>query len=375
MRVRRLYRARALLLATVFAPVLAGCRSESPPPTPPPTAVVTEAGPSSVEDAIAFLELDAMTHDRKLAPSGSRVHLYTWTTPEQAEELKRTKVLLSRSESPEKGASHYDKAMHDAADAGDPIAKLLRSEGFTKARFAWTTAWPTRMGWPGETYGDVLVTITINASAWIARRDLAAGTWEITTFDGKPIAVADVLAHPEQLAVVHFESDGTTLPGAPRYRELVVCNESQIEGFSFGTANELAELDRELLGLESTAKALRESASAPGVVGSAAPAQMLAAWKDPLPTAPVDRPGKMRRDWLANVAFDNDLYVFEPTKVDAIIASLRAARAKQPTGSYFAGSVRFPGAGAAAPPPTAKPYRAPYYGTYMPPRRKPTGPH
>ncbi|CAN5566386.1 hypothetical protein BH09MYX1_BH09MYX1_59300 [soil metagenome] len=376
MRISRLFRTRAVFVVAAMsagaASGAAGCKSEpaKPTATTPAPSTSLEAGPSAIDDATAFLELYGMTHDRKLAAAGASLRLYSWTTAEQAEEIRLKKTLLLRSESPERGASHYDHVMHDAATAGDAVAALLRTAPFLKARFAWTSAFGTRMGWPGETYGDVLLSIVVRPGAYIAKRDPTAGTWEVVTLDGTAIALGELVAHPERLAAVYFESDGAA--GAPRYREFVICNESQVESFSFGTASELAELDGEIEGIEKTAAATRER---PAIAGSAPPDQLAAAWHDPLTTAPVDAAGKMRRVYLANVAFDNDLYVLDAAKLDAIAASLKSARAAQPAGTNVVGAAPFAGNGAVAPPPTTKPtLRGTYYGSYMP-RRKGTAPH
>lgn len=366
MRISRLYRSRALLI--VFAGAMAACKSESGAPPAGPTgstgSVTSDAGPAPIDDALTFLESPAVTRDRRLA-SGVRFRLYSWTTREQAEEMRRTKVLLSRTESPEHGPSMYDVAMQNAADHGDSVAALLRKEGFQKARFAWTSAWATRMAWPGESYGDVLLAVDVRAGAYVAKRDPAAGTWDVVTTDGTAVGIAELLAHPERLGAVLFESDGTG--GAPAYREFVLCNEAQIESFSFGMATELDELESEITGIETTAKALRAH---PDVAGAVPRSQMTAAWHDPLLTAPVDPPGKMRRVYLANVAFDNDAYAFTPEKLDAIAASLKTAKTMQPSGSIFTGAAKFAGPGATAPPPRPKPGSGSYYGTYMPRPRK-----
>ena len=364
MRMSRLYRSRALVF--VFAGAMAACKTDPPPagPTGTISSASGDAAPSALDDALMFLESPAVTRDRRLA-SGVRFRLYSWTTKEQAEEMRKTKVLLSRTESPQHGPSMYDVAMQQAADHGDTVAALLRKEGFQKARFAWTSAWATRMAWPGESYGDVLLAIDVRTGAYVAKHDPASGTWDVVTTDGTPVGIPELLAHPERLGAVLFESDGTG--GAPAYREFVLCNEAQIESFSFGMATELDELESEITGIETTAKALRANPQVAGVVPRN---QVTAAWHDPLLTAPVDPPGKMRRVYLANVAFDNDAYVFTPEKLDAIAASLKAAKSMPPSGSVFTGAAKFAGPGATAPPPRPKPGSGSYYGTYMPRPRK-----
>lgn len=350
MRLPRLYRAHALLWATLL---LAACKSDPSPASPASTAPSAVA-PSTADSALPFLETSAYTPELK----GRRPFtLFSWTTREQAAELERSHALLTRTESPTRGASSYDHAMQAAADGGDEIATLLRTTAFQKARFAWTNAWATRMGFPGETYGDVLLTITLREASYIARYDEALRTWSVVTTRGEPASLKNLLDQPDRLAAVYFVSDPAH---GPAHREFVVCNEAQVVSFSFGMASETGELDAEIAGIEAAARALRDHAS---VAGTATSSELLTAWRDPLGTGPADSPAKMRRLYHGGMALGSDAYAFDPFKLDAIALSLKAARSAQPTGAYVPLSTPFAGAGVKAPPP--KTYYNRQYGTFM----------
>jgi hypothetical protein len=91
-----------------------------------------------------LLARDVVTHDRF-----ARRTLYTWTTKDQIEELRTTRQLLSRDESPAHGASYLDQVLYTLAQRGDPTAALLYTTAFAKMRFAWHAPWATRGGFDG----------------------------------------------------------------------------------------------------------------------------------------------------------------------------------------------------------------------------------
>src|ERR1044071_7353627 len=100
---------RSILVATVLA---GGCKD--PPQAPPPPA----------HHAAAVDLASRVWRERASAEHPHRV-LYTWTTTEQIDELRRDRKLLVRESSPTKGASYYEQVVHALAKRGDAIAKLL----------------------------------------------------------------------------------------------------------------------------------------------------------------------------------------------------------------------------------------------------------
>src|SRR5215216_5742962 len=151
--------ARRKPTAIVAGSLLAGaCNpSASPPPVVGSTAPAT-ADPG--REAAAGLARDALHHDDFV-----RRTVYSWTTAEQIEELRKGGPLLSRAESPANGASYVEQVIYALAQAGDPTAALLYHAAFARMRFAWHAPWATRDGWPTEEYGDQLIRITLQPEA------------------------------------------------------------------------------------------------------------------------------------------------------------------------------------------------------------------
>ncbi|MEZ4295304.1 MAG: hypothetical protein R3B70_10045 [Polyangiaceae bacterium] len=191
--------------------------------------------------------------------------LYTWTTKEQIDELRGTKVLLSRTESPTRGRSYFDVMMDVRWNAGDKFAGLLRAPAFQKARFAWHAPFATLLGWPGESYGTELLQVTLKPEALIAMYRTSSQKWEIQDLAGKTVTEAEAIRRPERIAAVFFVHDAVSIPsttspspsgrsrGYEAYREYVLCNESMIESWSFGTEAIAKELATEADALDAAA--------------------------------------------------------------------------------------------------------------------------
>lgn len=192
----------------------------------------------------------------------ARRELFTWTTAEQAAELRAGSVLMTRSEREGLGPGYAMELLQKVAqsptgveypeysDDTIALAQVFSGPDFAKARYAWPEPWATRAGWPGEDYGDQLVRILLREDAWIARFE--DGLFSVFDMNNHPILAADALAQPERLAGVYFVRDGRT--GGPRcggsfsggddgYRELIIGNEAMIEEWSLGTPEIRARLE------------------------------------------------------------------------------------------------------------------------------------
>jgi hypothetical protein len=186
----------------------------------------------------------------------ARRALYSWTTTEQVEDLRKTKRLLVRDESPTNGASYVDQVLYALSRRGDPVAQKMYTAPFAKMRFAWSSMWATRAGWPNEQYGDQLIRITLKADAWIAYLSTATGTIVVHDMQDKLIPTDVVLAKPERIAAIYFVSDASVppAPGIPRphssFREYAICNESMIEWYEVGTARLAGEVDKAIALIE-----------------------------------------------------------------------------------------------------------------------------
>jgi hypothetical protein len=199
----------------------------------------------------------------------ARRELFTWTTAEQAAELRAGSVLMTRTEREGLGPGFAMAQLQQVAQSSTDIqyaeysadtialAKVFSGPDFAKARYAWSEPWATRAGWPGEDYGDQLVRILLREDAWIARFD--DGGFNVFDMNNHPVLAADALAQPERLAGVYFVRDSRT--GGPRcggsfsggddgYRELIIGNEAMIEEWSLGTPEIRARLEADAALLE-----------------------------------------------------------------------------------------------------------------------------
>ncbi|MDI1447310.1 hypothetical protein [Polyangium sp. 6x1] len=223
----------------------------------PSTSVSAWTGPNQGEEEIVQKFVPYAVTDGSLA----RRVLYTWTTREQIAELEKNLVLLTRTESPEHGASYFDQMLHARALAKEPLAQMLRTTPFARARYAWTAPWATAYGLGSESYGDRLLRVTLKPEAWIAVLMTSKKDLEVRDLAGKPVPIGDALAHPERIAAVYFVHDtpvtgyAASMAGPEQrigYREYVLCNESMIESWSIRTP----EIRKELLDNAAALRAL-----------------------------------------------------------------------------------------------------------------------
>ncbi len=262
------------LLALVL--VAPACASKPPPPQPTAQpAASAEAQPVVVVpqeiDGGQIAPPPAPKSDRDprplLAPyrvgndKVARTILYTWTTQAQIDELQRIRVLLTRTESPTKGASYYDQVLvQRATDPKNKLAKLLRSQGFLRARFAWTSPWPTRLGWPGESYGESLISVTLKPESWFVKMRTSSPDFEVVDMQDRPVPLATVLKDPGRIAAIYFVNDATSTrpedtPDRWAFREYVLCNEAMIADWSTGTSREKDAIDRSVEAINALAEA------------------------------------------------------------------------------------------------------------------------
>ena len=169
--------------------------------------------------------------------------LYSWTTAEQAEELRQGSVLLTRTETPGLGRGYAFTSIDELAEAGTgPENRLLAelsSDLFVKVRYAWPNAWATRMGWPGEDYGDQLLRIVLKPEAWIVVVSDKVGI-AVIDLENNLVPIADAVAHPERIGAVYFYKQDVTGSGSffscsGGYREFIIGNEAMVEEWSLGT--------------------------------------------------------------------------------------------------------------------------------------------
>lgn len=230
--------------------------------------IIGLGGSSSIQPPCQLVEADAPVFEGRgvsnLAPA--RRELFSWTTAEQAAEIRAGGVLMTRTERESLGPGYAMEVLAKLAvgtpptdpvgAAGWELAKLLSGPQFEKARYAWSEPWATRVGWPGEDYGDQLLRMVLREDAWLAV--YSWGQLKVVDMNNQDVLVTDAVAHPERLAGVFFVVTGRD--GGPRcggsfrgsgegYREFIIGNESMIEEWSLGTSEIRAriEADAELV--------------------------------------------------------------------------------------------------------------------------------
>ncbi|MGZ4049093.1 MAG: hypothetical protein ACXVPU_06200 [Bacteroidia bacterium] len=137
-----------------------------------------------------------------------RKTLYTWTTPEQINELRTGKKLLLKSKSNTGDLSLYDKALRDSTFKGIPVIQLLKQPQFSKKRYAWINCWSTCMGTEEEKYGGQLIRIVLNADAIIGKLDVLNLPDPIQFFNlkGEKLSAAFAIENQDKIAVIYHEN-------------------------------------------------------------------------------------------------------------------------------------------------------------------------
>ncbi|MGZ4034763.1 MAG: hypothetical protein ACXVP4_07870, partial [Bacteroidia bacterium] len=137
-----------------------------------------------------------------------RKTLYTWTTPEQINELRTGKKLLLKSKSNTGDLSLYDKALRDSTFKRIPVIQLLKQPQFSKKRYAWINCWSTCMGTEEEKYGGQLIRIVLNADAIIGKLDVLNLPDPIQFFNlkGEKLSAAFAIENQDKIAVIYHEN-------------------------------------------------------------------------------------------------------------------------------------------------------------------------
>jgi hypothetical protein len=254
--------------------------------------------------------------------------IWSWTTAEQAAEIRRDGILFTRESSPTLGKGLLFDVLDARAAAGDAAAARLTGTELAKGRFGWHNPWATILGaGPGETYGLELLRIEMRPDTWFARLRASQPGIDFVDTAGKAIATAAALASFERVGGILFENDVPSSPvagcwtgsngGGAIYREIYVGNEAQMATFSHRTSAILATIDGHIAELTS----LQSYLLATNVRGPTAPCDVggVNAFVHPEPTTSVGR-------YRASLAFATTAYGPDAASVGAIIAELQRAR-------------------------------------------------
>lgn len=255
--------------------------------------------------------------------------LYSWTTPEHVDELRRDGQLFARSEQAGKGRGYaFDVIAGLAMTGGAPgvgaLAQRFTTDLFPKVRSAWPRPWATRMGWPGEDHGNRLLRIVLKEAAWTAVvRD---GDIRVLDSANQVVALADAVASPERIGALFFVKDpssgGAGCDGAfsdgvtgATYREFIVGNEAMVEEWSLGTAEIQAQIAADVTALSAFLSWLRACPPAVGDWGATLACEWLAS-----SSASHDAAAAYARA----LAFASDFYLPERWQIANLIDTLQS---------------------------------------------------
>ncbi|MBX3189089.1 MAG: hypothetical protein KF819_18855 [Labilithrix sp.] len=293
--------------------------SEEPPPSRvDPGFMPAPPAPPSPDPRLAFAPVA-----RDAAPPRS---IWSWTTAEQATEIRRDEVLFTRESSPTLGRGHLFDVLDARAADGDPAAARLAGVELAKGRFGWSNPWATVRGaTPGETYGLELLHIEMRPDTWFARVRTSHEAIAFVDSAGNAVDRGAALDSFERVGGILFEHDveytgacATTGSGGGGliYREIYVGNEARLATFSHRTAAILARLEGDIAELSAFRDWLRYGG---GDGWSAYSWSCIAAqlWRS--------APSTSRERYLASLAFATDPYAPYAASVDAIVTELKKA--------------------------------------------------
>ncbi|HEY3252908.1 MAG TPA: hypothetical protein VGJ91_03135 [Polyangiaceae bacterium] len=270
---------------------------------------------------------DSLLADQVVLGIGAQRVFYSWTTDEQVAELRAGGPLFSRSESPGQGRGLAMTQLAAFGAAGtEPVNQLaatLASTVFAKLRFSWTNPWATLMGWPGESYGNQLLQVTLRPEAWIAVYNQRHG-FRVYDSSGLLVEIGVASASPERIGAIYFQSAadssstycGSFSQGAVAFREFVLGNLQMVQSWSLATPEITARLNADMAALQAFSAEL-----------SCLPS--LSVWSADAVCAPSDEipyqlAGSMLNYDLA-LAIPSELYWPSQDNIAAILAALQVS--------------------------------------------------
>jgi hypothetical protein len=186
-----------------------------------------------------------------------RKRLLSWTTKTQADKLRRTKTLLSKTAQELENNSIFEETVKNITtyDTAHRIALFLRKAPVNRRRYAFSNALGWSVGVAGKPYGDVLLRVTLRDEAVLlgigGPGDPELQPFRAMDLRGVRVPVEELTAHPERIAVVFHEGRD---PGGIYFREYVLVNEGMVESWAIGTEDVLAELRKSREALERLVK-------------------------------------------------------------------------------------------------------------------------
>jgi hypothetical protein len=242
----------------------------------------------------------------------ARRDLVTWTTPQQVDALRSSRVLLVATAYTRGPPSPFvwllSKLAGRKGALGALAGALSTDARFSRRRYAWSAGYATVLGLAAKRYGDELVQVRLREDALVVA---------IAPEREPPISVRDLEQHEVHLeraieqaarigAVYHVRT-GKDVPA--RFREYVLVNEAAIERWSVGTPSLHAEVEAEVA-------LLRDLLAQIGSTPAARPSGPLEAWQH------VGTGDPLRALWEGTLAFQNDRYLLDAPRLSAAIEAL-----------------------------------------------------
>ena len=173
--------------------------------------------------------------------SPARAELYSWTTDEQAAELRADKQLLAHPQQPEFVSNSLRSLTFSADPAAAQLATVLSGPQFATGRVAWAEPWAMRTTPDGQDPGGNLLRIVLKPEAWVAV--LKFNFLQVVDLQNQPVLLTDAVATPARIAAIFYVvdvSDGgpdcNQVPmGTLGYREFVLGNVGMVQEWSLGT--------------------------------------------------------------------------------------------------------------------------------------------
>ena len=206
------------------------------------------------------------------------------------------------------------------ASGTNSLPTLLNQERFARARHAWLHPWATRMGWPGESYGNQLLKIVLKPEAWLVQ--VVRGVFSVWDLAGNQLDEQQALDDPDRIGVVYFQKDaflegsdcGTFgSRGRNGFREYILNNPAMIESWSHGTTEILERLQADIALVKEFARRIR-----------ACPETLSwERWSGDVICADFNRSSELeRRAYEQALALPSEYYLPQPANMVALIETL-----------------------------------------------------
>ena len=251
----------------------------------------------------------------------ARRELVTWTTPQQIDALRSSRVLLvatAYTRGPPSPFVWIIAKLARRTGALGALAGVLSSDArFSRRRYAWSAGYATVLGLASKRYGNELVAIRLREDTLVAaiapERDPPISVRDLEQHE---IPLDRALAEVARIGATYHVRTGKDVP--KRFREYVLVNETAIERWAVGTPDIHAEVEAEAALLRDLKAELGSAPPAIEHIEHIEHRGPLEAWRH------VDAQSPLRALWEGTLAFQNDRYLLDAQRVDAALEAVEA---------------------------------------------------